>query len=110
MIGRFVIPPNWTEEPETATCTLADDIPSTRACDTEFCHTPSCSSGVGSFELLIELDEPVIPGDIQFAVDTAESWIDGSTHAPMIGCGKGFVLTEITHINRLQQEIILNIL
>ena len=37
---------------------------------------------------MIELDAPVVSAsDVQFAVDTAESWVGSDSAPPMLGCG-----------------------
>ena len=101
VVGRFVIPSDWVNEPYTTTCSLRASKPRIQprrrvatvpaapaaACASEFCHTPSCTDG-SDFTLVVELDAPLGSDDmIQFAVDTAESWQDGTTAPPMLTCG-----------------------
>ena len=58
VIGKFVIPPDWTNEPETATCSLAAARPlyakqppkPHTTCGESFCQTPQCAFDVSNKE------------------------------------------------------------
>ena len=66
VIGKFIIPPNWTEEPELATCSFAAAAPETApvapkhapelapakqtTCGESFCQTPSCEFDVSRID------------------------------------------------------------
>ena len=50
VIGKYVLPPDWVNNPAQVTCSFHDDQARTEEvadelCDEQFCHNPSCSAG-----------------------------------------------------------------
>lgn len=111
VIGKYVIPPDWENNPSTAACTLKSEassnglqwphsrrprqadfcttLPALDPCPGAYCDEAACQESVSSpgnqdFRLVIQLDAPVSGIDqIQIAINTGDLW--DQSH-PMITC------------------------
>lgn len=109
VIGKYLVPPDWINNPEQAVCTgrgeyvpnhsvpetsgqltpldYCSEVPDLSPCSQPFCQSSSCVDASESeqfFKLVIQLDEAV--GDIsevQVAMNTGDAWDD---YHPMITC------------------------
>ncbi len=130
VIGKYILPPDWTNDPMTAECTQAADddrlefrtphreprqLPESQAfCEgTQFCHTPICDlqGGQNDFELVVDLEEPLDSLDqMQVAASGSSEWGNPS---PMLTCSEELCtanpeLTQITYHNTLNGDETVN--
>lgn len=110
IIGKYVVPPDWINDPVTTVCAgtaapppkvhsdrtsqsnataaaICTDLPNLSPCSVNFCKQTACEEvapGLQNFRMIVQLDQPISGIDqVQIAANTADQW--AQSH-PMITC------------------------